>query len=101
MADSGALRARRSRAHKSGDHSLCRHDAVQRLAEVPAGDDARVDRARALNALAARLEAAHAADPGNSRLAAVLKDVLLALPAEAEPGDDPLADLRALAESVS
>jgi hypothetical protein len=80
---------------------MCRHDAVQRLAVVPAAEDARIDPRASLVQLAARLEAAHVADPGNARLAAVLKDVLLALPAGAEPDDDPLADLRDLAGSVS
>jgi hypothetical protein len=66
--------------------------------------DARVDRRVSLESLAARLEAAHIADPANDRLARVLKDVLLALPAgeaggEAD-GDDPLAELRAIAGSV-
>lgn len=31
MADSPAVRARRSRRHKNGDHSLCRRDATCRL----------------------------------------------------------------------
>lgn len=37
MADSAALRARRSRRHKVGDHSLCRPDAHCRREVAPAG----------------------------------------------------------------
>jgi hypothetical protein len=97
VADSGALRARRSRAHKAGDHSLCRHAVAPALA----GEAALVDRAQSLMALAARLEAAHMQDPGNARLAAELRATLLVLPAgEAPADDDPLSELRALAESV-
>jgi hypothetical protein len=97
VADSGALRARRSRAHKVGDYSLCRHAATP----APAGETASIGRAQSLMALAARLESAHRKDPGNARLAAELRATLLALPsAEAPDDDDPLAELRALAESV-
>ncbi len=71
--DSGAVRQQRYKRHKAGDHSLCRRcDA--RAAE---------------------------ADPGNAAVARELRATLLALPDGAADGDDdPLAELRALAESV-
>jgi hypothetical protein len=106
MADSNALRQRRKRAHAAGDHSLCRRcDGRVRLAVVPAGGAVLVDARVALERLAARLEAAHVADPADAAVARVLKDTLLALGGLSGPpddgDDDPLADLRALAESVS
>ena len=102
MADSGALRSRRSRAHRAGDHHLCRHDARSEPLAFPAGDDSPVDTRVSLEALARRLEAAHTADPGNAAVARELRATLLALgtPVEAASDDDPLAELRALAESV-
>jgi hypothetical protein len=103
MADSAAVRSRRYRLHRQGDHSLCRRcDGRGAAVVLPVAGDMPVDAHAALERLAARLEAAHEADPGNAAVARVLKDVLLALPgAGAGPGDDdPLAELRALAESV-
>jgi len=68
---------------------------------LPVARDTPVDARVSLEALARRLEAAHEADPGNARLAAELRATLLALPAGETPADDdPLAELRALAESV-
>jgi hypothetical protein len=104
MADSDAVRSRRKRLHKAGDHSLCR-DCERRAAVVvlPPVSDTPVDAIAALERLAARLEAAHEAAPGNALIARELRATLLALPvADAKSGDDdPLAELRALAESVS
>jgi hypothetical protein len=71
---------------------------------VPPPADAPADPVAALGRLAARLEAAHAADPGNAALGRVLKDTLLVLAGPAEPGaagdDDPLAELRAIIADV-
>ncbi len=36
MADSAALRMRRSRAHAQGDHALCRHGPQDETAEISA-----------------------------------------------------------------
>ena len=100
--DSGAVRQQRYKRHKAGDHSLCRRcDA--RAAPVPlaAAGDMPVDARASLESLARRLEAAHEADPGNAAVARELRATLLALPdGAAEGDDDPLAELRALAESV-
>jgi hypothetical protein len=105
MADDGATRTRRWKLHKAGDHSLCRRcDGRRPMVVVPVASGTPVDARASLEALAARLEAAHAADPGNAAVARVLKDTLLALGAAAvgdSGDDDPLAELRALAESVS
>lgn len=108
VADSDSLRTRRHRRHKRGDHSLCRHGedgARPELASVPvAAGGGELDPAAALQQLARRLEAAHEADPADAAVARVLKDVLLALPgaqrAAPVPDDDPLAEIRALADAV-
>ena len=103
MADSSALRSRRSRAHAAGDHSLCRRSAAC-ASLVPAGPvrDAApcADTAGALARLAGRLEAAHVADPGNALVARELRACLLALPAPGDGEDDPLEELSDLAGVV-
>ena len=77
MADSGALRVRRSRAHAAGDHSLCKRCAALR---VPPVEDLPVEDALAeTRLLAGRLAAAHRADPGNALLARELRMTLQAL----------------------
>jgi hypothetical protein len=87
MADSNAVRSRRKRLHAAGDHSLCRR-CEHRSATVvpPAAGDPPVDARVSLERLAARLEAAHEADPADAAVARVLKDTLLALrgPGEAD-----------------
>ncbi len=105
MADSGALRVRRARLHKSGDHSLCRRCAAVRgepapVALAPAPENAGTPLER-LDALAARLEAAHRAEPANAMVARELRLTLEAL-AKADPGPaDALGELRDLAARVS
>jgi len=79
MADSAALRSRRSRAHAAGDCSLCRHGTVSRLVTVPAAGDTPVDARGALEGLARRLEAVHEADPANALVARELRMTLQAL----------------------
>ena len=83
MADSTALRVRRARAHKAGDHSLCRRCSVVRgeapqrvmaLPSVPAV--AEFDPAAEMRNLAVRLVAAHEADPPNTLLARELRMTL-------------------------
>lgn len=83
MADSGALRQRRSKAHKSGDHSLCgsrcsmgRRGILTVLPPVPAAE---IDAAAELRALASRLAAVHEAEPGNALVARELRMTLQAL----------------------
>ena len=95
MADSGALRTRRSRAHAAGDHSLCKRCAAVRsgppspgtLPKPPAPPRA-VDAKAELKELAARLVAAHEADPGNALLARELRLTLQALAQGGKPADD-------------
>lgn len=79
MADSGALRVRRARAHKAGDHSLCRNCAALKLAAPvpPPGEVA--DAPSELRQLAHRMAEAHRADPGNAILGAELRKTLLEL----------------------
>jgi hypothetical protein len=93
VADSGALRVRRSRAHKAGDHSLCRNCAALKLAApVAVGEvtDARAE----LRQLAARMAEAHRADPGNAILGAELRKTLLELMPKGKQDAD--ADLTGL-----
>jgi hypothetical protein len=104
MADSAAVRSRRYRLHKAGDHSACRHKlavCAPVVAEMP-GKGA-VDPGAELEALAARLAVAHVADPGNASLARELRITLQAL-ADTAPGDagddDPLAELRAIIADI-
>ena len=88
MADSTALRVRRSRAHKAGDHSLCRRCSVVRGEAAPpqavpslprssAGTD--LDPVAEMRALAGRLAAAHEAEPANALLARELRMTLAEL----------------------
>lgn len=103
MPDSGALRVRRARAHKAGDHSLCKRcpavrgqggppeGAPPRLVPPPAPVD---DPVAELRLLAAQLARAYQADPGNALLARELRMTLQALvPAKAGNPDDDLDDL--------
>jgi hypothetical protein len=77
LADSGALRVRRSRAHAAGDHSLCKRCVALR---PPIVDDGPVnDPVAETRLLAGRLAAAHRADPGNALLARELRMTLQAL----------------------
>jgi hypothetical protein len=89
VADSNALRSRRKRLHARGDHSECRRcdgRGVILMPPVPTG--AAADPRARLEALAARLEAAHEQDPSDAQVARVLKDVLLALGATPGKADD-------------
>jgi hypothetical protein len=102
IADSDALRARRRRAHKRGDHSLCRRCAAvtgkpegQEGQEIPPSPGAEVWNPQAeMRQLAAQLAAAYRADPGNAALAKELRLTLQALMGGGKgSGDDDLADL--------
>lgn len=108
MADSGALRQRRSRLHKAGNHSLCRSNcsSAPRLHSVPAG--ARTEprpAAEALDAtaelanLAVRLRAAHEESPGDALIARELRMTLQALLPAAKPAVD--SDLASLFEDFA
>lgn len=109
MADSDAVRSRRKRRHAAGDHGMCGPSCDRRppgrvlatAAVAQAGPC--TDPAAALAALAARLEAAHEADPADAAVARVLKDTLVVLAGldGGEDDGDPLAGLRALADPVS
>lgn len=97
MADSDALRAKRARRHKAGDHSLCKHPPVAQ--SPPEGQEgspplaAVIDPMQELRELAARLVAAHEADPGNALLARELRMTLQALTGGGKPADDDLESL--------
>jgi hypothetical protein len=96
MADSGAVRQRRYKAHKRGDHRYCRHlremPAVEMLAPAGPGE---LDPVAELQALAGRLAAAYDTDRGNTAIARELRLTLSALIGLPGAGDepDPLADL--------
>ncbi len=87
MADSGAARQARYKAHRQNDHHLCKHDARGVLAAIPAGDDSPADPRSALEALWRRLEAVSIADPANAMVARELRAVLVVL---AAPQDEDL-----------
>lgn len=95
MADSPAVRARRYRQHRSGDHTDCRHDRPRLvLAAGAAEPDPDFDPAAELRALAARLAGAYQADPANAAVARELRLTLLAIAPEAEPEWDPIKELQ-------
>jgi hypothetical protein len=98
MADSPALRARRYRQHRQGDHSLCRHDRPLRLAPAapagPAEPGQDFDPAAELRALAARLADAYAEDPSNAAVARELRLTLLAIDPPAVAEWDPIQELQ-------
>lgn len=97
MADSGALRTRRSRAHKAGDHQYCKRCVVLRAESAatsagvppPVGDQAK------LRWLAGLLAEDYVADRGNALLARELRMTLQALlDGQGKPSvDGDLADL--------
>lgn len=105
MADSGALRVRRARAHKAGDHSLCRRcavvrgDAPQPVTALPSpAPGAHLDPAAEMRQLALRLIAAHEADAANTLLARELRMTLHELlPKDAGKAD---ADLTGLFDAL-
>lgn len=79
---------RRSRAHKAGDHSLCRSGcAAVKLAAPPADVTSAQDPKAELQALAGRLAEAHKSDPGNASLARELRMTLQALMGKTADGE--------------
>jgi hypothetical protein len=104
VADSDAVRQQRRRHHRAGDHSQCRRDcqdgrASLRAAPVPDGAGENLDPGAALRDLAAQLQAAYSADPGNAVLAREYRSTLLALLPAREAGVD--AEMRLLMETLS
>lgn len=95
MADSDALRMRRSRAHRAGDHSLCKRCAAVRLAALPAEAPPVEDPVAELRRLAGRVVRAHEADPGNARLAGEVRMTLQALMGSGRSVDGELAEFLA------
>ena len=103
MADSGALRVRRSRAHAAGDHSLCRRCPAVRGESAPPRDitpapplpeSPPFDPAAEMRQLAAELHAAYRADTSNAILADALRKTLLELmPRNAGKADADLTGL--------
>jgi hypothetical protein len=86
LADSGALRQRRSKAHKAGDHSLCGNrcrvtkGVKPVLSIVPqAAPGPGFDPAAEMRRHAQRLIAACEAEPGNAMLAGELRKTLAEL----------------------
>jgi hypothetical protein len=84
MADDGATRTRRWKLHKQGNHSMCRGScSIARgsptIVPVPSGSGKDLDPDASMRDLAARLEVAHRADPGNGVLARELRSTLLVL----------------------
>ena len=77
MADSGALRVRRAKAHKAGDHSLCVRCAAVR--PVTADPEGVADAEAELRQLAGLLAVAYRAQPENALLARELRMTLQAL----------------------
>jgi hypothetical protein len=73
VADSGALRQRRYKAHLRGDHHLCRHLREVPVVEVQAPDPGELDPVAELRALAGRLAAAYDTDRGNTAIARELR----------------------------
>lgn len=95
--DPAALRMRRSRAHRAGDHSLCKRCAAVR-GEIPAGEGGPrpvSDAEAELRALAGHLAVAYRSDPGNALLARELRMTLQAL-LPAKPGGGQGDELEAL-----
>jgi hypothetical protein len=92
MADSGAVRTRRWKLHRAGNHSECRDCDALRGARpglaptaVPEGA---VDAQASLEAQARRLEAACEREQGNAALEKELRATLLALRAPAGTAED-------------
>ena len=79
MADSEALRARRSRRHRAGDHSLCRSNCASLRLAAPAAAGEVTDAQAEMRQLAYRMADAHRADPSNAILGAELRKTLLEL----------------------
>jgi hypothetical protein len=100
--DSDALRARRYRQHRQGDHSLCRHaprlDASRRavtpVTAAAEGDGDGFDPMTMLRELAGRLTAAYQADTSNAALARELRMTLQAIEPDTGPSWDPIAELQ-------
>lgn len=101
MADSTALRVRRTRAHKAGDHSLCTRCSVVRGESGPQAPvavlrprPAKFDPQAEMRALAERLAAAHEAEPANALIARELRMTLAELmPKGAGKPDEDLTGL--------
>jgi hypothetical protein len=86
---------RRSRAHKAGDHSLCKRCAVLRADPAAVRLAAPVtDPVAGLRLLAGQLSAAYGTDTGNALLARELRMTLQALmPSKAGSVDGDLSEL--------
>jgi hypothetical protein len=104
MADDAALRMRRHRLHKAGNHSLCKRECGQnrqvlpvppKLSQVRAASG-EFDAHQAMRDLAAQLREACAASPGDAVLAREYRLTLVELAKESGgDGKDPFAELLA------
>jgi hypothetical protein len=105
LADSGALRVRRARAHAAGDHSLCRRcpavtgAAPQAVTALPSPvPGAHLDPVAELRQLAAEALAAYRADTANAILLRECRATLaLLLPKDPGKAD---ADLTGLLKAL-
>lgn len=90
MADSGALRVRRARAHAAGDHSLCRRCAAVRgeggkdtVTALPSpsrdAGSPRLNPREEMERLALRLVSVHEGDAANMQVARELRMTLATL----------------------
>ena len=104
MPDSAAVRMRRHRLHKAGDHSMCRRECgqIRRVAPASAGipqvpaASGDFDARQKLLELAIWQRDAYAADPSNAILAREYRLTLLELAkGSEEDGKDPFAELLA------
>lgn len=93
MADSDALRMRRVRRHKAGDHSLCKRCAALKSPREPSPTTTVTDPNAELKDLAGRLVMAHRGEPENALLARELRLTLQALQAGTGSVDDDIRDL--------
>jgi hypothetical protein len=102
MADSDVVRSRRYRAHRQGDHALCKHPPVPRPVVVfpaPGGQD--LDPVAELRQLAADALADYRASAGNPALLREARLTLQALMGVApDLPDDPLDELRQMVARV-
>jgi hypothetical protein len=94
IADPPALRMRRSRAHKGGDHSLCRSACATVKLAAPLPDvTPATDPKAEMQALAGLLAQAYKSDPGNASLARELRMTLQALMGPGDAVDPALAEI--------
>lgn len=108
VADDDAVRSRRYRAHKQGNHVYCKRDCQAgrepvRFGEIPDDPGESLDRFAELRRLCVALRTAYLAEPSSAALAKEWRMSLLCLPGSKDTAaDDELAALmRELSRPVS